>query len=224
MKYNILLLLFLIPACHSPTGPESGELTDIDGNVYRTISIGDQWWMAENLKVTRYRNGDDIPNVTGNDEWSALESGAWAYYNNNPEYDRLFGKLYNWYAANDERRICPEGWRVPSEVDWEILIIHLGGMNTAGGKMKDTTLWVSPNEGATNESGFTGRPGGYRLVVGNPGRDGTFENLGRSGMWWYRDDVSRARDLFYLRANAGVTRFDQWWGKRWGYSIRCIRE
>ena len=213
--FNLLIILLFIAACHSATGPEFGGLNDIDGNEYVTVKIGDQWWMAENLKVSRYRNGDEIPNITEDTEWSEMESGAWAFYNNDPEVNDEFGKLYNWYAANDERDICPEGWMVPGESDWEKLINHLGGRDKAGGAMKDTTLWLSPNEGASNESGFTGLPAGLRVGSGG------FDLLGRTGFWWYRGEPVRARDLNFLRESAGITHQND---KTRGYSIRCVRE
>ena len=155
---------------------ETGTVTDIDGNIYETVKIGDQWWMAENLKVTNYRNGEAIPNVTDNTEWSNLTTGAYCNYDNDESNVETYGRLYNLYAVGDSRNIAPLGWHVPSDEDWKQLEMFLG-MSQAevdveddwrgtdeGGKMKEagTTHWRTPNTGATNESGFSALPGGRR--------------------------------------------------------------
>ncbi|MEW5925574.1 MAG: FISUMP domain-containing protein, partial [Candidatus Zixiibacteriota bacterium] len=166
---NILDVTYLIsylykggtaPACAETTG----TATDIDGNVYHTIKIGSQWWMVENLRVTHYKNGDPIPNVTDNAEWGGLTTGAYCDYSNNACYADAFGRLYNWHAVSDERDIAPDGWHVPSDAEWQILIDYLGGSAVAGGKMKEAGFghWTAPNTGATNECGFTGLPAGSR--------------------------------------------------------------
>jgi len=155
-----------------------GSVTDIDGNNYATIRIGYQTWMAENLKVTRYNDGTSIPNETDDNTWSASTTGRWCYYDNDPAYNSIYGKLYNWYAVNTEK-LCPAGWHIPVSAEWIQLENYLGGKAVAGGKMKATGLWTAPNVGATNESGFSGLPGGYRA----PG--GTFDNsIGRESRWW----------------------------------------
>ncbi|HDS01520.1 MAG TPA: hypothetical protein ENO07_05815, partial [candidate division Zixibacteria bacterium] len=165
-----------IPDCHPDCPP---TVTDIDGNVYQTVLIGDQCWMMENLKVTHYRNGDPIPEVTDGGSWGMLSTGAYCNYDNNESYVAVYGRLYNWYAAADSRNIAPDGWHVPSDAEWKQLEMYLG-MSQAdadatgwrgtdeGGKLKeaDTTHWQSPNNGATNESGFTALPGGYRSSSG----------------------------------------------------------
>ncbi len=135
-------------------------VTDIDGNTYRTVKIGTQTWMAENLKVTRYRNGSSITYVTGS--WSSLTSGSWGYPNHSSANNATYGKLYNYYAAVDSRKVAPQGWHVPSLSDWTTLFNYLGGSSIAGGKMKETgtSHWLSPNTGATNSSGFTALPAG----------------------------------------------------------------
>jgi len=147
-------------------------VTDIDGNVYKTVKIGDQWWMAENLKVRHYRNGDPIPHEINNVEWIMLTTGAYCYYDNDSSHAADYGALYNWYTVSDFRNIAPEGWHVPTDEEWKELEMALGisqeyadstewrGTNE-GGKLKETgtTHWNSPNEGATNESGFTARAG-----------------------------------------------------------------
>ncbi len=157
------------------------NIVDIDGNVYSTVIIGDQIWLRENLKVTHYRNGEPIPNVTSNTEWEGLTSGAYCDYENNADHVNSHGRLYNWHAINDSRNIALFGWRVPTDEDWQTLIEFLGGAENAGGKMKETGTghWNSPNNGATNESGFTALPSGQRDFNG-----GYFEVMGYSTAYW----------------------------------------
>jgi len=196
-------------------------VTDIDGNTYKTVKIGDQWWMAENLKVIHYRNGDSIPNVTDATEWSNLTIGAYCNYDNNVNNATTYGSLYNWYAVNDSRNIAPEGWHVPSNNEWQTLVDYLGGVLIAGGKMKETgtTHWNSPNTGANNESGFTALPGGYR------DGDGPYGEVGAYAYFWSSteydsDHALNGRSLGYSYSGVG-------WGsspKQYGFSIRCVRD
>jgi len=146
----------------------TGTMTDIDGNVYETVTIGTQVWMAENLKVTHYRNGNTILHIIDWFSWFTL-TGAYCEYDNDVNNVAVYGRLYNWYAVNDSRYIAPVGWHVPSDAEWLTLVDYLGGDTVADGKMKEigTTHWVSPNTGATNESGFSALPGGYRDYGGN---------------------------------------------------------
>ena len=132
-------------------------------DTYNVVKIGTQWWMAENLKTAIYNDLTDIPNVT-DDTWGSLTTGAWSYYNNNTSNGNTYGKLYNWYSVNTGK-LCPQDWSVPSSnTNWATLIDYLGGTSVAGGKLKQTgtTLWNSPNTGATNESGFNALPAGTR--------------------------------------------------------------
>ena len=139
-------------------------MTGNDGTVYKTVKIGDQWWMAENLKETQYRNGDEIPEVDYNTSWEDISTGARCGYRWDETYIETYGFLYNWYAVNDSRSIAPNGWHVPTDDEWSTLQNTLGG-TMAGGKLKETgtTHWESPNTGATNKSRFTALPGGYRF-------------------------------------------------------------
>lgn len=181
-------------------------MTDIDGNVYQTVQIGCQCWMAENLKVIRYRNGDPL--------------SSWWYYANDEGNDAVYGKLYNWYVINDSRNIAPEGWHVPNDCEWQMLIDYLGGDAVAGGKMKETGTahWLSPNTGATNESGFTGLPGGQREV------DGSFSQIGEFAYFWscteHISDRVWIRYLFYSSSEA--FRFSC--PKQMAISIRCVKD
>jgi uncharacterized protein (TIGR02145 family) len=204
-----------------------GTVTDQDGNNYYTIQIGDQVWMAQNLRTTRYRNGDPIPNVTDGSDWGQLVSGA---YSNAPAASvNVYGRLYNWFAVNDARCVCPTGWHVPTESDWSALINYLdpaNGINgyyseTAGGTMKSTgtQYWFEPNTDATNVSGFSGLPGGGR---GYP--NGSFDDLGFYGGWWSASE-SGAEYAWgrYLGDNAaGVYRSED--NKGSGFSVRCLRD
>ena len=144
------------------------------------VIIGSQVWAKRNLDVAYYRNGDPIPQVTDPTQWANMTTGAWCYYNNDPANGAIYGKLYNWYAVNDPRGLAPEGWHVPSDAEWTTLTTFLGGASVAGGKLKETgtTHWLSPNTGATNETGFTALPGGWRT------ENGSSTYLGISGDWW----------------------------------------
>jgi uncharacterized protein (TIGR02145 family) len=145
------------------TSTGSLTVTDFDGNVYHTITIGSQVWMKENLKVTHYRNGDAIQNVSDNSTWEGLTSGAYCNYGNSTTNGNSYGRLYNGFAVSDSRNIAPAGWHVPTQAEWNTLISYLGGASVAGGKLKSTTIdWNSPNTGATDAYGFSALPAGYR--------------------------------------------------------------
>ena len=199
-------------------GLEFGSMTDQEGNQYATIVIGNQEWMAENLRTTKYCNGDPLANVTDSSQWVNLTSGAWAHYQNNSQYEVPYGKLYNWYAVDDSRNICPCGWHVPSDAEWDVLI-DLLGVN-AGGKMKSTgtEYWNHPNANATNESGFSGLPGGLRHS------NGAFYDIGYVGFWWSSTEFS------VLSAGNQTTSYysgdvsGEHLGKTFGFSVRCLRD
>lgn len=196
----------------------SGNVIDIDGNIYATVKIGNQEWMAENLRVTHYRNGDAIPNVTVNGEWILLTNGAYCWYDNNESDYAKYGILYNWHAVNDIRSLCPVGCHVPSVEEWITLTTYLGGENVAGGKMKVRILWDSPNTGAINTSGFSGLPGGYRYG------HGTFDGANDYSFWWTSTEIddlyAEERNLCYDSPEVGLTGY----GKDFGFSVRCIRD
>ena len=185
-----------------------------------TIVIGTQQWMEKNLDVLTYRNGDIIPQVTDGTAWTALTTGAWCYYNNDPANGALYGKLYNWYAVNDPRGLAPTGWHVPTDDEWTTLATTLSGDNVAGGKMKTTgsSRWATPNAGATNESGFAGLPGGYH------NNEGPFDDVGYYGYWWsatefYTIDAWHCW-LSYFDSNLLKTPVN----KGNGFSVRCVRD
>ena len=194
------------------------EISDIEGNVYKTIQIGDQIWMAQNLAVAQYNDGEEIPLVTATTEWYELESGAYSWYGGT---ETRYGALYNWYAVSSDK-LCPAGWRVPTDDDWTILTDYLDGVEVAGGKLKEagSVHWTVPNVGASNSSGFTALPGGYRSSGGG------YNNSKRLGYWWTSSsnplfpDDGNARSLNYSYAEIDKVILN----KRIGASVRCIKE
>jgi uncharacterized protein (TIGR02145 family) len=193
---------------------------DIDGNKYKTVAIGTQVWMAENLKVEHYRNGDPVPNVTDNTAWSTLTTGAYANYNNDAANGATYGRLYNWYAATDARNIAPAGWHVPSDTEWDVLINYLGGESVAGSKMKETGTahWASPNIDATNSSGFTSLPGGVR------DQNGPFFAIGNLGSWWSSTELLTSNAWSRTLFNSHGVVFKNGDFKQRGFSVRCLRD
>lgn len=197
-----------------------GSMTDQDGNVYKTVTIGTQTWMAENLRTTTYNDGTAIPNVTDNDSWVS-STRAYCNYNNTTRTDTIatYGRLYNWYAVNTGR-LAPKGWHVPTDAEWTTLTTYLGGESVSGGKLKETgtTHWTTPNTGATNETGFTALPNGYRNGLG------TYSNIGRSGYWWSSTENSStgawSSSMYYNDTDVYRSLFN----KRYGFSVRCIRD
>ncbi len=202
------------------TTTTSSNPVDVDGNVYTTVTIGTQVWMAENLKTSKYRNGDPIPTNLSNSAWGSTTTGACAIYNNDAGNNTTYGKLYNWYAVADSRNLCPVGWHVPTDGEWTTLENYLGGSGVAGGKLKSTSiLWSTPNTGATNESGFSGLPGGNRDA------NGIYYYIGLYGYWWSSTEFSTpdawSRSLYYnggnsYRGNFGI--------KQDGFRVRCLRD
>jgi uncharacterized protein (TIGR02145 family) len=197
----------------------SVTVKDIDGNIYTTVTIGTQEWMAENLKVTHYRNGEAIPNITDNAQWNDLSTGAYCWYNNDePTVGDTYGALYNWFTVVDSRNLCPVGWHIPSDPEWTTLTDYLGGEYIAGGKLKETGTihWLSPNTVATNESGFTGLPGGMRTS--------DFDYIGIEGVWWssteYDSNYAFHRYIYY--DSGSFT--DSFFRKEFGFSVRCIKD
>ncbi len=217
-----------LPAWGGSSSANTG-ITDIDGNTYATTSICNQAWTTTNLNVSKYRNGDIIPQVTDFSTWNSLTTGAWCYYNNDPANGAIYGKLYNWYAVNDSRGLAPAGYHVPSDMEWGRLITCLGGDAQAGDKLKEVGIahWQGPNLG-TNTSGFTALPGGYQSTISN--------DIGQSGYWWSTNETlllsysSGSTQLNFSNAwirsiyfgNTSVYREN--YGKHVGMSIRCIKD
>jgi uncharacterized protein (TIGR02145 family) len=198
----------------------NGVLFDIEGNAYKTIKIGSQVWMAENLVTTTLNDGTHILMVTDNAAWSSLITPAYCWYNNDlVTYGTTYGALYNWYTVNTGK-LCPIGWHVSTDAEWTDLIDYLGGLNIAGGKLKEigTTHWILPNRGATNESGFTALPGGYRED------NGTFNIVGEYGYWWTSVEYSDL-EAWRLEIYSGESIvYRSFYTKPYGYSVRCVRD
>jgi uncharacterized protein (TIGR02145 family) len=224
----------------TPTIPDT--VTDIDGNTYKVIQIGDQLWMAENLKVTHYRDGTAIPNVMENTQWTSLLTGAYCDQNNDSSNVSTYGRLYNWYAVNDSRNIAPEGWHVPTDEEFKTLEKYLGMSQSEadsyswprgtdeGGKLKETSTahWKSPNTGATNESGFSALPGNYRS-----GENGYFNEIGSGADFWTATSNSGIVDPSgnrlsawsrYLLYNDPYMSRHRYRTKRYGLSLRLVRD
>jgi uncharacterized protein (TIGR02145 family) len=211
-------VLMLTNSCNKEVESLSTIVTDIDGNIYNTVKIGEYVWMVEDLRVTKYRNGDPIPlfKFTSGTEMNNLTTGAYLNnYNDKPGSNIIYGKFYNWYAINDDRKIAPTGWHVPTYAEWLTLISYLGGENVAGGKLKeaDTTHWASPNTGATNIAGFTALP------------NGNFFNSSRlSGQWWSTTEYN-ATYVYNLEIDYNSTgSYIRPMQKKYGYVVRCIKD
>lgn len=197
-----------------------GTLTDIEGNTYKTITIGTQIWMAENLRTKKYNDGIAIPLVTNETGWAELTTPGYCWYKNEEEtFKESYGALYNWYSINTGK-LCPLGWHASADEEWNSLITCLGGEGVAGGKLKETGVdyWVDPNIAASNESGFSALPGGFRYY------DGKFFDFGFSGYWWASGEYSQSRAYFRLLSSEDsvVFRFDN--VKKNGFSVRCVKD
>lgn len=190
---------------------------------FESVKIGNQIWMTKNLDVERFQNRELIPEVKENKEWKDAgnyEQPAWCYYETESRNGKIYGKLYNWYAVNDPRGLAPEGWHIPSAEEWDQLINFLGGLEEAEGKMKSTgtPYWANPNSAATNESGFSGLPGGYR------DSSGLFKILGKYGFWWSSSEYDTL-DAWSCYLNYSVNHAMWKCGTKYnGYSVRCLRD
>lgn len=216
-----MVIFSLFFSCGENNGDNIPEtVTDIDGKVYHTITIGSQVWLVENLNVTHYRNGDPINHVTDNITWSNMMDGAFCHYDFDINNANSFGKLYNWFAVNDSRGIAPEGFRVATEEDWNILAEFSGGQSIAGKKLKEAgdLYWFNsiPSNSGTNEFGFSARGGGYMH------RLGFFQFFGGSGLWWTSSeyDMNQAitRSMYCSSNDVGYGSHT----KGYGCSVRCI--
>lgn len=218
------LLLMITYSCNSKDENNNPNLpltvTDIDGNVYHTIAVGNQEWMAENLRTTKYNDGSSIPLITDNTVWNYLSTPGYCFNNNDSVTNKnVYGALYNWYSVNTGK-LAPIGWRVPTKDDWNALIFSLGGDSIAGGKLKETAQlhWQIPNVGATNEVGFTALPGGIRSNAGS------FINTGYLCFWWSNTLAGSTDALSYTVSNSKVSIDINGNNKGNGFSVRCIME
>jgi len=222
MKKLLLIIATIILTLNC--NAQTGTVTDIDGNVYNTVTIGTQVWMKENLKTTKYNNGDAIATTSpANYDYMNENSPKYQWdYDGNDSLEAIYGRLYTWYAITDNRKVCPVGWHVPSLAEWKVLIKFLGGDELASGKLKEigTTHWNSPNTDATNASGFTGLPGGSHWG----GTD--FFDIGLGGHFWSAtaantDEAWRMMlNNQYLGANTVLSSAD----KKIGWSVRCLND
>lgn len=232
MKYNRIFHFLVIctivisgSACGKDDGPQwAGTVTDIDDNLYHTVKICDQVWMVENLKVTRFRNGDDIL-WKRHQQWDydgLTGEPAYCYYDDDFHNIDIYGHMYNWNAVNDSRGLAPEGWHIPTNEEWGILIECLGGPPVAGGKMKEegTGHWLAPNVGATNESGFTALPAGHRTFSYSGD-----ESLGEVGGWWSTTQNSEEDGTLMCAIYSGeATVYRFLVGLNAGRSVRCVKD
>ena len=222
---NLLYLIAIVLVVSCTKEDNSGKRDSNNEALYRStipipnisVQIDNQIWMVKNLSVSRYRNGDLIPQVQDQTQWSNLTSGAWCYYDNNSINGRVYGKLYNWYAVNDSRGIAPLGWHVPSDTEWAELVSRNGGPLNAGKGLRATILWNLGSGETTNSSGFTGLPAGYRDA------SGYFATLGSSMHFWTSSESDLNTAWFYYgnNANNNIDRYNP--SKNYGFSIRCIK-
>lgn len=198
---------------------ETGTISDIDGNSYPTIGIGSQVWMAENLKTTKLNDGSSIPMVADSSEWIHLATPGYCWYNDSSNYQTTYGALYNGFAVQTNK-LCPTGWHVPTWYNWDILVVDLGGENT-GSKLKEagTSHWQSPNNDATNATGFTALPGGFRF-------SGKFDYLGKRGAWWTSTELQEDPTSLYIvwMRYDDVTLTPSTSYKENGLSVRCVKD
>lgn len=217
-----LFLLFFSSCKKEDGGPIIGTVKDNQGIEYQTVEIEDQEWMQENLAVGKYNDGSNIPHVQDPAKWASLDSGAWCYYED--ENGEVYGKLYNWYAVNDKRGMCPEGWHVPDDKDWNLLVNQFEGMQNAGAMLKsvatvpdDHPRWINPNAHATNSSEFTAIPGGMRTP------EGEFKWLGSFGSYWTTTEGVEDNAWRYGLNYNDTKVYRSQRNMNYGFSVRCVR-
>jgi uncharacterized protein (TIGR02145 family) len=215
VKTAAVIVMLLSVSCTS----RPQKMVDVDGNSYRAVKEGSMIWTGENLDVSRYRNGDTIPEIKDPKVWATLTTGAWCYNGNNPENAKTWGKLYNWYAVHDPRGLAPKGWHVATDAEWSALSELLGGAESAGGALKAKELWKEPNDGADNKSELSVLPAGARRDT-----DGEFMAPGGySRLWSSTESIENSawcRSLGYF--DAALRRGEA--NKRIGFSIRCVKD
>ena len=230
MRFSIFLVLFVLVLCGCGDAPPT-----IDGYTYKTVKIGDQEWFAENLRTTVYANGDEIPYSRTDESWTIQYMGMRCPYAHDEESSARYGQLYNWYAVDDARGLCPNGWHVPSDKDWQKLEVFLGfsiadvsiggdrgsGELGIGTKLKASGGWEEDGNGI-DEFGFGAFPGGRRHY-----RNGSFENAGYFGYWWSSSPISggaKWQGAWYrsLTLSPVISRYSS--EPRFGFSVRCLRD
>jgi uncharacterized protein (TIGR02145 family) len=232
----VMSFIILINSCDDKSTPienvPDNIITDIDGNEYKIIKIGNQWWMAENLKVTHYNNGDSLLNLTNTEDWENSRSGSFCSYGNYEYTSNVYGRLYNWFAIEDSRKIAPKGWHIPNDSEWKELEIELGMNPTEangngyrgvgiGGKLKSAGIqWVSPNVGATDSVGFSALGSGLRMS------NGTFTAILFSGLFWTSSESEfNSNYAIYRELNSDTSAiYRSSDSKQLGFSIRCVKD
>jgi uncharacterized protein (TIGR02145 family) len=199
--------------------PDPDPVTDIDGNVYQTVRIGNQIWMAENLRVTRYSNGDSITNGTASVIWKLATTGAYCYYNDSMHYINKYGLLYNWYVGTDSRKLCPAGWHFPSYEEFTTLMNTVGGPISGGKKLRATKYWNETDTLTNNSSGFSAVPGGYRDQLG------AYHNQRSRAFLWTTNEAPDEKGWYY-RINTGTSETIIGGNvfKNYGHSCRCVKD
>ncbi len=207
----------IVPGISEANPPAVESILDADGNAYTSVVIGTQEWLSQNLKTSKYCNGDPLVTDLFSISWQSSSVGAWAYYNDDPTMNDTFGKLYNFYAVTDTRGVCPCGWHVPTTIEWNTLSDFLGGPAVSGGILKSTTNWNTPNVGATNASGFGAQGGGYRFSNGTYGQQNIY------GYFWTKNTFGSngVYRRFYFDS-AAIQSVD--YSKRGGFSVRCLKD
>jgi uncharacterized protein (TIGR02145 family) len=235
MKNNPLFaaLFFVLPipllfSCTKPGNPANNNnnttyetVTDIDGNIYHVVIIGNQKWLKENLKVQHFRDGTAIPYIADANVWTSMTTPGLCYYYDSLDYFDEYGALYNWYAAADTKNIAPTGWHVATDADWTTLSSFLGGDNNSGCKLKEDgySHWTKPNNGANNASGFTALPGGLCEYY-----DGNFYLAWKYGYWWTStSNNTKTAWVRNLRCDQSALQ-TYTYDKHAGYSIRCVKD
>ncbi len=223
--YTLLILaVTMMGAATELRAAGAASAVDIDNQSYNTVGIGRQVWMKENLNVSRYRNGDQIRQAKTNKEWldaGAKGEGAWCYYGNDPGNAKKYGKMYNYFAVKDPRGLAPLGWHIPTAEEWQTIVKNLGGESVAGGKMKskEAGSWKYPNHDASNSSGFTANPGGFRGMT-----DLEFKFAGENAYFWSSSEFSATQSwcalLHFEHPNVIFTAEEKFEGS----SVRCIRD
>ena len=209
IRFSIYATVLLLISCNNPTSPKLDF-----------IKIGNQTWAISNLQVKHFRNGDSIPEAKSDEAWIKAGSEskpAWCYFNNDSTLENKYGKIYNWFAVNDPRKLADSGWHIPSDTEWNSLTDYLGGADSAGTKMKSSNGWNEEGNG-TNVTGFTGLPGGYRY------NNGTFKGIGLFGSWWSKTPID-STGAWYRYLSAKESRLTRPFSdKRDGFSVRCIKD
>jgi uncharacterized protein (TIGR02145 family) len=228
--FHIFIVILMLVSCKKEDNPVKstnghfssiyGTVTDIDSNTYTTVKIGNQWWMSENLRVTRYLNGDSIMNIKEADTWSRLKTGAYCSYENKKEFSDTYGLLYNRYAVIDSHQLAPEGWHIPTDEEFNTLLKYLGGTSDAGAKLKENGYdhWKVSDYPGTNESKFNALPGGIRYPEGE-NYHSAFVGIRETCSFW-----TDGLGSWHLRYNTSEIVYQPGIDSKFGLSVRCIKD